>query len=323
MNLHENKQLFSDVILAASRDREDGGLGIKQVFLEKDYWITRSLKLLSVSNDAESAVFKGGTSITKAYGLGARFSEDIDIAITRDESRTDNQTRSLITRIAHSMSAGLVETTMPDTRKSSKYRKVYYSYPQLEGVVNSGPVKPGQIKLEIVSFANPYPFQCVKIGSLLRDFLQRENREDIIETYDLDKFDINVLDLRRTATEKLVSLFRHSLADDYPSELRAKVRHFYDLHFLWQDTGCREYLQTPEFRKDFDSLFSEDQARFSEPYGWQNRALADSPLLNDFTTVWNDLKSIYESELPELAFRTVPKSEDVFISISNILSFWG
>lgn len=60
MNLHENKQLFADAILAASQSREDGGLGIKQVFLEKDYWITRSLKLLSESRDADSAVFKGG-----------------------------------------------------------------------------------------------------------------------------------------------------------------------------------------------------------------------------------------------------------------------
>ena len=116
MNLHENKQLFADAILAASQAREDGGLGIKQVFLEKDYWITRSLKLLSEGRDAESAVFKGGTSISKAYGLGARFSEDIDIAITRDASRTDNQTKSLISRIAHSMSAGLVdpELSSPD-----------------------------------------------------------------------------------------------------------------------------------------------------------------------------------------------------------------
>lgn len=35
-----------------------------------------------VTGDKESrAIFKGGTSLTKAYGIGARFSEDIDIAI--------------------------------------------------------------------------------------------------------------------------------------------------------------------------------------------------------------------------------------------------
>ena len=58
MNLHENKQLFADAILAASQAREAGGLGIKQVFLEKDYWITRSLKLLSEGRDAESAALR-------------------------------------------------------------------------------------------------------------------------------------------------------------------------------------------------------------------------------------------------------------------------
>ena len=318
MNLHENKQLFADAILAASQSREDGGLGIKQVFLEKDYWITRSLKLLAESRDADSAVFKGGTSISKAYGLGARFSEDIDIAITRDDSRTDNQTKSLISRVSRSMSDGLVEKEMPDTRKFSKYRKVYYSYPQLEGIGSSGAVKPGQIQFEIVSFANPYPFHPARIGCLLRDYLLKEKREDLIQEYGLDVFEVNVLDLRRTATEKLVSLFRNSLADDYPSELRAKIRHFYDLHYLWHDADCRKYIKSPSFQTDFYNLFIEDQARFKEPIGWRNRVLTDSPLLNDFAAVWNYLKPVYESELPELAFRKVPTPEDVYESAMSL-----
>ena len=318
MNLHDNKQLFEDAILAASQSKEDGGLGIKQVFLEKDYWITRSLKLLSESRDAASAVFKGGTSIAKAYGLGARFSEDIDIAITRDESRKDNQTKSLISRIAHSMAAGLEEKEMPDTRKYSKYRKVYYSYPQLEGIGGVGSIKPGLIQLEIVSFSNPYPFLGKKIGSLLRDYLIKVNQEDIIEEYGLEPFEVNVLDIKRTATEKVVSLIRRSLADDYPSELRAKIRHFYDLHFIWQDAGCQEYLHSQSFREDFDHLFSEDQARFAEPVGWQNRRLSESPLLTNFSAVWEDLKSVYESELPDLAFQEVPKSDAVFSTVSSL-----
>lgn len=318
MNLHENKQLFEDAILAASQSKEDGGLGIKQVFLEKDYWITRSLKLLSESRDAASAVFKGGTSIAKAYGLGARFSEDIDIAITRDESRKDNQTKSLISRIAHSMSAGLEEKEMPDTRKYSKYRKVYYSYPQLKGIGSAGSIKPGLIQLEIVSFSNPYPFQSIRIGSLLRDYLIMVNREDIIEEYGLEPFEVKVLDIKRTTTEKVVSLIRRSLADDYPSELRAKIRHFYDLHFIWQDAGCQEYLRSQSFREDFDRLFSEDQARFAEPVGWQNRRLSESPLLTNFSAVWEDLKPVYESELPELAFHEVPKSDAVFSTVSSV-----
>ena len=78
MRLHENKQLFADAINAASRPKNDGGLGIKSIFIEKDYWICRSLKLMAEGDKDGKAVFKGGTSLSKAYGIGARFSEDID-----------------------------------------------------------------------------------------------------------------------------------------------------------------------------------------------------------------------------------------------------
>ncbi len=44
MNLHGNKDLFSDIIDTASRSKSDGGLGILSLFIEKDYWITRSLQ---------------------------------------------------------------------------------------------------------------------------------------------------------------------------------------------------------------------------------------------------------------------------------------
>ena len=41
MRLHENQQLFADAIEAAARPVQDGGLGIKSIFIEKDYWICR------------------------------------------------------------------------------------------------------------------------------------------------------------------------------------------------------------------------------------------------------------------------------------------
>ena len=46
MRLHENWELFSDALQAASQPVEDGGLGIKSIFIEKDYWICRSLSLI-------------------------------------------------------------------------------------------------------------------------------------------------------------------------------------------------------------------------------------------------------------------------------------
>ena len=59
MRLHENKPLFADAINAASRQKNEGGLGIKSIFIEKDYWICRSLKLMAEGDKDGKAVFKG------------------------------------------------------------------------------------------------------------------------------------------------------------------------------------------------------------------------------------------------------------------------
>ena len=51
MNLHENKKLFTDAVLAASEY-----LDIRPVYIEKDYWITRSLKLMVENSNTEKAI---------------------------------------------------------------------------------------------------------------------------------------------------------------------------------------------------------------------------------------------------------------------------
>ncbi len=58
MKLHENSQLFSDAINAASQPINEGGLGIKSIFIEKDYWICRSLQMMSKGDSDHKAVFK-------------------------------------------------------------------------------------------------------------------------------------------------------------------------------------------------------------------------------------------------------------------------
>lgn len=318
MNLHENKDVFAAAIQLASTLKQEGGLGIKQIYIEKDYWICRSLKQLSECKESEVAVFKGGTSLSKAYLLGNRFSEDIDIAITSDSQRTDNQTKNIISRISKVMSAGLEEVPNPATRKYSKYRKAFYRCPVTTENEIIGAVNPGQILLEIVSFANPYPYQKVFIKSFLTEYLENVGRNDIIEAYGMQGFEIQVLAKSRTATEKLVSLIRHSLSADYISELKAKIRHFYDLHFLWNDPESRAYLESAEFKTDFKELLSSDQARFKDPDGWCDKKVSDSPLISSFDIVWSELQETYSKELPELAYQAIPSPENVAESFKEL-----
>ena len=51
--------------------------------IEKDFWVTEILYILFSLPYADRMVFKGGTSLSKVWGVIRRFSEDIDIAIDR------------------------------------------------------------------------------------------------------------------------------------------------------------------------------------------------------------------------------------------------
>jgi hypothetical protein len=51
--------------------------------VEKDAWVTLMLRIVFTSDLAEHFIFKGGTSLSKAFNLIQRFSEDIDLGINR------------------------------------------------------------------------------------------------------------------------------------------------------------------------------------------------------------------------------------------------
>lgn len=53
--------------------------GIPPHLLEKDIWVVWSLQHLFTGPYAQHLVFKGGTSLSKAYGVIRRFSEDVDL----------------------------------------------------------------------------------------------------------------------------------------------------------------------------------------------------------------------------------------------------
>ena len=58
--------------------------GMKPFAVEKDWWVSRTLEIIFSMDIARHLVFKGGTSLSKAWKLIQRFSEDIDLAIDRE-----------------------------------------------------------------------------------------------------------------------------------------------------------------------------------------------------------------------------------------------
>lgn len=60
-------------------------LAFDEVIVEKDFWVCWTLQqLFTLPNIGEHLIFKGGTSLSKVWRAVARFSEDIDVSLTRE-----------------------------------------------------------------------------------------------------------------------------------------------------------------------------------------------------------------------------------------------
>lgn len=86
-------EAFREIIVASAADRRDlfigtaTRLGTAVQNVEKDFWVCWVLDALfnGMPPGGPRLLFKGGTSLSKGFGLISRFSEDIDITVFRDD----------------------------------------------------------------------------------------------------------------------------------------------------------------------------------------------------------------------------------------------
>lgn len=117
MILDQHKEQFADAIRLASET-----LDISPIYVEKDYWITKMLRRLSESALAPHIVWKGGTSLSKGYGIIDRFSSDIDVAVIAGDM-SGNKIKNLLSTATKLMTEDMNEVDMPcETSKGSRYR---------------------------------------------------------------------------------------------------------------------------------------------------------------------------------------------------------
>ncbi len=87
------KEGFKKFLSASEKDRADTflaasqRLGANAQYIEKDFWVCWTLDVLyhGLPAGGPRLLFKGGTSLSKGYGLINRFSEDIDITAFRED----------------------------------------------------------------------------------------------------------------------------------------------------------------------------------------------------------------------------------------------
>lgn len=313
MKLHENPKLFEETI-----NLTVNGLGIPPEFVEKDYWICHILQNLSRHKKEHLCVWKGGTSIAKAYKLVNRFSSDVDIAVLTD-LLSQNQQKKLVAQIGHASTVRLTETEDAGTIKNNRFRKTYHSYnsvirqrdPKLDFLGN-------YVIVEINTYGNPYPFERRQVSSFITDMLQNRGLYELIQEYDMSPFELNVLDKRRTMVEKIVSLLRFSFTPPDYKELKEKIRHFYDLYFMCGDKDCLEYLNA-DFPKHLLELIEHDKQEYDRPPQWKDSEILSSVLFTDFDGIWKMLEPQYMTVLDSLCYGDLPKPNEIAYTNKNLM----
>ena len=220
MYLHkENRELFRDAILLTSQKLE-----VSEDIVEKDYYVTLILKKLSAIE--YPVVFKGGTSLSKAFQVIDRFSEDIDITFTEHlgEARRKKLKYNILKPIADELGLVIRNFDFIESDKNLNHYDFYYESVVGDRVIN--PIPP-YVKLETSLMSYAFPTEERELGNYILDALGAEE-ESLIATYDLGTFPMRVQSLNRTLIDKVFAVC------DYYMQNKAhrNARHLYDIYKL-------------------------------------------------------------------------------------------
>ena len=218
MYLHkENRDLFRDAILLTSER-----LNVSEDIVEKDYYVTLILQKLAVMD--YPVVFKGGTSLSKAYKLIDRFSEDIDITFTEHlgEARRKKLKYNILKPIADELGLEIKNFNLIQSDRDLNHYDFYYESVVGDRVSNPIPV---YVKLETALKSYAFPTEERMIGNYLLDALGEEE-DELIQEYGLAEFPMRVQALERTLIDKIFAVCDYYLQD----KPRRNARHLYDIY---------------------------------------------------------------------------------------------
>ena len=312
MNLHEDVETFSELVEASA-----ALIGLPQVYVEKDYWVTKALKHLCDSRHSGVAVFKGGTSLSKAYRLIDRFSEDIDLAVF-GAGLSGNALKKLLKNVEGVAATGL-KCLKDDSRQSkgSMYRKTVYQYPRHIDGQDFGQASP-ELLIEVNAFTYPEPFEKIELQSLIAETLTNIDKTDLIEQFGLEDFSINVLSVRRTLVEKLLAVIKDSYNDDPAARLSVRIRHLYDICLIMRDSDIQNFLGADDFKVLCDRCIEDEKAGFFGYSDCLEKPLAEAPLFSDFGEWRSSLEVTYKGLFADLVYGELPSMDEVVAALMSL-----
>ncbi|OYW21724.1 MAG: hypothetical protein B7Z52_00515 [Burkholderiales bacterium 12-64-5] len=325
---------------AALFGESGAGRGVADTIIEKDFWVCWSLRRLFglPKGTTASLVFKGGTSLSKAFGAIRRFSEDIDLSFDRaelgytgdrdpeKEGISKKQAARLIDDLVGDVERHIAEKLLPALRAAiveqlgepangewtleidaGDAQTVNFHYPtalpaaDYEGMAYITP----RVKLELGARGDPWPTEERVIRPYAAD--------DYPDFFEHPDTGVTVLSARRTFWEKATALHAEAHRPAHSPTPQYFSRHYYDLAML---------LDTAEGQAaaaDFDllALVAKHKATFFRS-GWASYDTARPGtlrLMPDEARV-KDLRGDYRAMAPMMFDERPPSFDDILANIA-------
>lgn len=255
LNFSDQERRDSIAVVAEAR-----GLPVNAI--EKDWWVTLVLRALFSTPYSNSLLFKGGTSLSKAWNLIERFSEDIDLALNREavnpkyagqlsnkqlqKLREDSEvftSENLRDALLNAFNA----MTLPGDRFEITQDNEDHSDPHLlvnyQSLYEPLPYLPPRVKIEVSTRSLMEPWTHRLIQSFIGEFYAGENFADA-------PVSIPTVEPRRTFLEKAFLLHEEFLKDAGSIRVVRMSRHLYDLEKLMDTDHANQALADLELYQE-------------------------------------------------------------------------
>lgn len=243
--LRNNPNDLFALVTNVARNRD-----LPEAFLEKDFWITEVLRSLSreISTEVGQAgdsvtahvVFKGGTSLSKAYRLIERFSEDVDALLVVHGDAGRRARDRLLKRACERVTSDVGLDAELVTSGGGTHRNLRFSYPQRFSLDSFS----AGVLLELGTRGGPRPIRTMKLRSEIAEYAinQIGDRSTAWEEWGL--FEMDVLSPARTLVEKLSLLHSAALQAEGGDEtdMERSGRHYYDVFRLLNSPDVQDEL---------------------------------------------------------------------------------
>jgi hypothetical protein len=281
--------------------------GMPAFAAEKDWWVVQTLGIIFEMEVGRFLVFKGGTSLSKAWKLIDRFSEDIDLAIgdltknqrtslrkAAGEYTTGEFLKELENRFKEKgyNDVGFVPVEAKDSDQDPRIIEVHYPYV----IKHPDYVKP-RVQIEIGCRSLIEPYSIKKFGSLVDEtFKGSEFTSPFI--------DVPTVHAERTFLEKLFLLHEEFSRPAEKIRVDRLSRHMYDIYHLSQD---KNILNAIKDKNLYETIVSH-RHRYAKiggvDYNLHNPKTLNPSPHKDFVKAWDEdykkMKNemIYEANPP-------------------------